>query len=974
MLFLLLLILIAAPRPAAAQNVPASILGEVRSLKYVPVGQYALRASWSAAGVGEGHQTGGAESDAQAAGGTAWVAASGEATPGREMVYGPYRRTAAGDYVAFVRLKSGSDAGAEVVATLDACTGHGQNILASREVRGRELAPGHYVQAALAFHCPGGALEVRINWRGYTDLAVDKITLFKLTGGNVSQALPMAAPAQLSGVPNGIVPDQEARPFPDLFPRSAPPAHHLLVVDLEKMPPDRQLLFLSLEGLVNRSQPRIYCIFQPSDRMWLAWMVKRGWIQGYERVNHPSSLLGRFRGRFFHALVITDPELPATINTATMLAAVKGWLIASPRIAKSLNLPVGMDLRGKWHTTVEACLWSFQHLWPQLTHHVIACAWPDHIGLRDYLVEKSIFCFWISGPIDGAEPFSDPTAEARLMEQLLARMPADIPVMSYPWAGKDVGIGEGPGVKLLAEFGKYLVGSIDCTNLSVHSGIRVRIHRPAPPPAPKLDAGKVYASWIISDGDNLPVLTNNNFPQLWAEKQRGTIPLGWTMSPSAAVLIPDIVDYYTETATPDDAFLAAVSGAGYTYPDFFGDRFRAPYRQRVWNEFLHQTAAEMSLMGERSIWVMNATQHWEYNAYARAIPGIQAIFPDYGRQVAGYSAADFPVAGLTPVFRALTQVQDGLSEPAQVASLVSQIRQFTPKQRPAFMHLFAMNWDTTLPMLKEVMDRLGPGYVCVRPGQLAALYREQLKRAKVLVRAAHMALALPGRRIHLSVTVQNVTDRPLELRLLAAGGMSSVAIRPDRAALASGQALHCDVSGFATGPKLLLRAVSGSELWDKSVEVLNLKAREVVGNLPRGMRFVQSFDASSLAHEEGAPVADATALSANAWQIVGGMPAGKHALYGPYASEPPGTYTALYRLKRTGKCDAASTVARLDPCVGGGLTVEADTPITAEQLPRGKWRWVSVEFRHAGGQLETRLVWTGSAALEADVVGLWRAP
>ena len=89
------------------------------------------------------------------------------------------------------------------------------------------------------------------------------------------------------------------------------------------------------------------------------------------------------------------------------------------------------------------------------------------------------------------------------MEQLFARMPVNIPVMSYPWAAKDVGIGEGPGVTLFAEFGKYLVGSIDCSNLSVHSGIRVPQFRQKPMPRlPAEDRSKVYVSFVISDGDD----------------------------------------------------------------------------------------------------------------------------------------------------------------------------------------------------------------------------------------------------------------------------------------------------------------------------------------------------------------------------------------------------------------------------------------------------------------------------------------
>jgi hypothetical protein len=149
-----------------------------------------------------------------------------------------------------------------------------------------------------------------------------------------------------------------------------------------------------------------------------------------------------------------------------MLCGVEDAVAASPRLAKDLNLPVIADLRDRWRTNAEAYEWAFKNLYgsgdegrgtskPKLNHHVIACAYPDHIGMRDYFVQHRIFIFWISGPVDGARRGGDPNAEVRLMEKLFAQMPVNIPVMSYPWAGQDVGIGEGPGVTLFSEFGKF---------------------------------------------------------------------------------------------------------------------------------------------------------------------------------------------------------------------------------------------------------------------------------------------------------------------------------------------------------------------------------------------------------------------------------------------------------------------------------------------------------------------------------------
>ena len=98
------------------------------------------------------------------------------------------------------------------------------------------------------------------------------------------------------------------------------------------------------------------------------------------------------------------------------------------------------------------------------------------------------------------------------------------------------------------------------------------------------------------------MLTVSNFPQLWKDPVRGKLPLGWTISPSACMLIPDIVDYYYSTATDQDRFLGAVSGIGYAYPDSYGKRFREQDRRRVFDEFLDQTRTYMERMDLEEIW------------------------------------------------------------------------------------------------------------------------------------------------------------------------------------------------------------------------------------------------------------------------------------------------------------------------------------------------------------------------------------
>lgn len=959
------------PRPL--ENLPDAIRAEVLSDQDLPSGRYVAIQEWEAEGPRVGHNTGRAVGDPEAYQGKAW-----EVRPGRDraevMLFGPYLELEAGDYVAFFRVKLLDPDQEDSLGSLDACIRFAQEILAWRDLGGTELAAGRYVQVPLGFRYPQGKLECRLTWSGYAGLRVDRVSLFRLEGGDPSRNPWRAPEAQPSGQPKDLPYREEPRPFPEIFPRSEPPARDLVVCDLTSSPPDVRLMIYVLQGLVNRSRPRLYCVANESDWFWLQNMVDRGWIHPPGEMIPPDDLPNRFRD-CVHGLVITDPKLPATKNVATMLASIEEALVVSPRLAKGLALPIFQDLRGCWKTSVDAYRWAFEALWPQLNHHVLACSWPDHQALRDYLVQHKVFIFWISGPLDGAHSYGSPTAEVRLMEELLAQMPVNIPVMSYPWAGKDVGIGEGPGVSLFAEFGKYLVGSIDCSNLSVHSGIPISELRPRPAPSPpKLQASKVYVAFILSDGDNLPVLTVHNFPALWKDPLRGHLPIGWTLSPSALLLIPDVVDYYFRAATDQDAFLGAVSGAGYTYPDLYGQRFREPDRQRVFDGFLAQTAEYMQRSGLQEIWIMGATQPERISRFAEKIPFLRALFPDYGRRVMSYDEAFYATARNRPVFHAVTGWRMEASREERISEMVADLRRFAPASRPAFLHAFVLNWFADLPMLKEVADRLGPDYVVVRPDHLAHLAQQYLAAQQILLRFPRAAAVLEEHPTAFTGTVRNTAPAAMELTLRMVEGLQEVQMAPQQVRLEPAQEVSVKIAGIPTGDRLALELIGPFGNREYRIEVRKISAGELLSPLPTGETLIPvRFDeAESLAHRSGKRQEDSAASEGVGWAAERNGTEPGYIVYGPYAPLSAGKYVALFRLKRTG--EGSGLLALLDTCVAGGQPQTGRREVHAEELPLHEFRSAPVLLEHPGGNFETRVLWTGNASLLVDSVALWKIP
>ncbi len=967
----LTLTLLAVPALAQTQGIPQAILDECPAADRLPEGRYALVDEWEAEGARCGHNGGGLLQDLSASEGLAWAG-----VPGRDqaatLLFGPYLEDLPeSDYVVFLRLRTDEEISEEPYGLLDACVNYAQTILGAWEVMGSDLVPNEWVQVPLGFHLSGGKLECRLTWNGYAAIAADRFTLFRLEEGSLGAGKWRVPEPVASGEPNNLTDAGEQRPFPDIFPRSEPPAERLCVFDARALPPDRRMATFVLQGLVNRESPSLYCLSGPNDEQWLEHILKRGWVESTETIATFDDLMARFGGRAKGA-VVTDPALPASKNVATMVASVEDALVCSPRLQAELGLPIIEDLRGRWTTSADAYRWAFDALWPRLNHHVIACSYPEHLALRDYLVRNRVFIFWLSGSLDGARPYADPDAEVRLMEDLLSRMPTNIPVMSYPWAGKGIGIGEGPGVTLFAEFGKYLVGSIDCPNLTVHSGIRApELKREPSPPPPALDPSKAYYSFVISDGDNLPVLTSSNFPQLWREETRGTLPIGWTLSPSASILLPDLVDYYYSTSTPNDDWMCAVSGVGYTYPDSYGKRYVDRDRERIYDEFLDQTADYMARCDLRGAWIMNATRPEIISRFAERIPNLESLFPDYGRRLLAAEDLVYPTARNAPVFHAATTWSEQDTREERIDRMVRDIREMTAGPRPAFAHAFVLNWFADLSLLAEVKDRLGPDYVCVRPDHLASLYRRHLATCKVLVRLPADAAVIEGTSLLMEGAVRNVTDAPLTVRLSAEAGLRQAEVTPAEANLAPGESVSVRVTGRPAGEEFALVAEGGFGRVERRVRLRAVRREEILGDLPDAPLIPTSYlEAEGLAHRSGEAVHDTEASGGIGWTALVGRAEPGYIAFGPYAALPEGRYLALFRVMRMG--EGTGPLATLDAGPAGGEATMTARTIACADLPNSLFRYVPLVFDHTGGQYETRVLWTGSASLAVDSVILWR--
>jgi hypothetical protein len=186
-------------------------------------------------------------------------------------------------------------------------------------------------------------------------------TFLKLAAGTVAGA----ALAGTAGVSADAMPaaNWSGRPVLPQFPRP----ERLDVADLTKLNGTDQALLTTLQGIVNRRQPRIWTLLAAdgTDQTWLdtVRLPQRS-------VEDPLSLVERYRQELSGA-VVYDIDVPDSVNVATTLAGLRDAVIATSEQAESLQLTIVDDQRGRFSGPVDAYTWQLANLWPRCNHRML---------------------------------------------------------------------------------------------------------------------------------------------------------------------------------------------------------------------------------------------------------------------------------------------------------------------------------------------------------------------------------------------------------------------------------------------------------------------------------------------------------------------------------------------------------------------------------------------------------------------------
>jgi hypothetical protein len=327
-------------------------------------------------------------------------------------------------------------------------------------------------------------------------------------------------------------------------------------------------LLISLQGLANRDQPRIY-IEYPKNWQWeivhplIGFLKKRHGIT-FARLaqNDVDAALSQFAG-YAKGCVVWDKNVRSSLIVAFTISGVEDLLVVNEDLlplAQKHGLKPVVDLRGKFtgQTDDRIYQWAYDNYHARCSRDYYVVM-GGHAGaemqpaIADFGIRQRAFFSDLS-----ANPIH-PKELALLNKILAGQNPASI-VLGWHSYGKDT---EGQHTTLTGNYGLKMEGLHNLPNVSFTCQIpltpdfKYTNSHTANPARPRKPENKVYMAAVSTDSMGIGS---------WTKPGRGDIPYAWQVLVNWSWMNPPALQYFYESKTPNDYFIGGLSGPGYMYP------------------------------------------------------------------------------------------------------------------------------------------------------------------------------------------------------------------------------------------------------------------------------------------------------------------------------------------------------------------------------------------------------------------------
>jgi hypothetical protein len=671
--------------------------------------------------------------------------------------------------------------------------------------------------------------------------------------------------------------------------------------------------------------------------------------------------------------------------------------VTSAPLQDILSLPLKRDLRGMFKDSVAAYDWALREVMPRCDRHFAHSCDGQCEGFASgggpipgfdwqTLHRGFVFNLTCSPTLQdsyGTSKVGGSPEQARMYERIIAALTPPAMISGY-------GEPEGYWCDLLSRHGDFSMHAYD--NWSFHTKV---------PPAHQVckqqidltpatvtpEPGKYYVCFMTSEGDTMkgPIPF---FYGSWWDKARGSVPVNWGINPLMGQYFPAMLQYYYDSATPNDYFFAGCSGAGYTYPDVMPNL----------GQFAHHTADACKLADIHVIDLWGAERPEVKRQYAEItqplglminapnpLTELIAGIPTAHHRLAYWQAAYLHQDSWVPTF------EDDQKRAEAVKWVVGRIEEIAKSSyAPAIILVYAdlHNYSHHATLDAEIAKALDPEkFKAARLDEAFAGWRAWAK-GKIIVGGTGLNeppvwAALEGTPTTLPLTLANASDQAVQgkVEVAAAGRTFSreVKLAANASTTLDDFALNLPAGSVADTAHLSVEAAGGTQSYDVLLSTVPAPAGATI---PKA-KLAGFWPATGLQHTSGSAVADPDAFRGTAWASPEAGAQGGHIVYGPYVGLPKGHYLVAFRLKLGPVPDsltADTQVASLEAFAGGygGLAkVLASRDLNVGDFAHvGQYQWFSfmVDWPGTPSLLETRVLWHGKAAVSVDRVVAFELP